>query len=223
MMEFVNAGRSDKTPISVHRKPLVSNPCLAPPSQSVISYANSQKLGFAEWDEVRGGWIAYTIHLPQGWRSSVNVVEDCLIMPSKRGKGIKRDAPVDPVVEKASNKPAPSPKKTKARKKGKSTTSVSTSEKKSTTAPIEKPIESTVAPSKAKSVGASLSRRSQVRRVLFLVHRRVREKLVPFLLLWMRNNHLRLQLLHLLGKRSSSLPSFLLVLLVAQGVKVVLR
>ena len=34
---------------------------------------------------------------------------------------------------------------------------MSTSEKKSTTAPKEKPIESTVAPSKAKSVGASLS------------------------------------------------------------------
>jgi hypothetical protein len=66
MVEFVNAGKSEKTPISVHRKPLISYPCLSPPSQSAISYANSQKLGFAEWDEVRGGWIAYTIHLPQG-------------------------------------------------------------------------------------------------------------------------------------------------------------
>ena len=44
MVEFVDAGRSDKTPMSVHRKPLVSNPCIAPPSQSAISYANSQKL-----------------------------------------------------------------------------------------------------------------------------------------------------------------------------------
>jgi hypothetical protein len=162
MVEFVNAGRSDKTPLSVHRKPLVSNPCLAPPSQSAISYVNSQKLGFAKWDEVRGGWIAYTIHLPQGWRSSVNVVEDRLIMPSKRGKRGKRDAPVDQAVEKAPKKLAPSlkktpPKKTKAGKKGKSTTSVLASEKKSAIAPIEKPIESTVAPSKAKSVGASLS------------------------------------------------------------------
>ncbi len=32
MVEFVNAGKSDKTPMSVHRKPLVSNPCLTPPS-----------------------------------------------------------------------------------------------------------------------------------------------------------------------------------------------
>uniref|UniRef100_A0A2N9JB63 Aminotransferase-like plant mobile domain-containing protein n=1 Tax=Fagus sylvatica TaxID=28930 RepID=A0A2N9JB63_FAGSY len=126
-------------------------------TQSMVEF-----LGFAEWDEIKGGWIAYTIHLPQGWRSSVNVMEDRLIMPSKRGKGSKRDALVDQAVEKAPKKPAPSPKKTppkktKAGKKGKSTTSVSASEKKSTTAPKEKPIESTVAPFKAKSVGASLS------------------------------------------------------------------
>jgi hypothetical protein len=48
MVDFVIVGRSDKTPMSVYRKPLVSNPYLAPPSQSAISYANSQKLGFAE-------------------------------------------------------------------------------------------------------------------------------------------------------------------------------
>ena len=66
MVGFVDAGRSEKTPISVHRKPLISYPCLSPPSQSVISYANSQKLRFVEWDEARGGWIAYTIHLLEG-------------------------------------------------------------------------------------------------------------------------------------------------------------
>uniref|UniRef100_A0A2N9EGL6 Aminotransferase-like plant mobile domain-containing protein n=1 Tax=Fagus sylvatica TaxID=28930 RepID=A0A2N9EGL6_FAGSY len=164
MVEYVNVGRGDKAPISVHRKPQTSNPCLAPPSQSAISYANSQKLGFAEWDEVRGGWIAYTIHLPECWRNSVNIVEDRLIMPSKRGKGSKRDAPVDLVVEKASKKPAlspkkTSPKKTKAGKKGKSTTSVLVSRNKSTTALVETPIESTATPSKAKSVGASLSKK----------------------------------------------------------------
>ena len=32
MVEFVIAGRSDKTPMSVHRKPLVSNPYFTPPS-----------------------------------------------------------------------------------------------------------------------------------------------------------------------------------------------
>uniref|UniRef100_A0A2N9GEM6 Aminotransferase-like plant mobile domain-containing protein n=1 Tax=Fagus sylvatica TaxID=28930 RepID=A0A2N9GEM6_FAGSY len=108
MVEFVIAGRSDKTPMSVHRKPLVSNPYLTPSSQSAISYANSQKLGFAKWDGVRGGWIAYTIHLPEGWRNSVNVVEDRLIMLSKRGKWGKREAPVDLAVEKTSKKPTPS-------------------------------------------------------------------------------------------------------------------
>uniref|UniRef100_A0A2N9IU44 Aminotransferase-like plant mobile domain-containing protein n=1 Tax=Fagus sylvatica TaxID=28930 RepID=A0A2N9IU44_FAGSY len=130
-------------------------------TQSMVEFVSAGRGDKAPLS-IHRGWIAYTIHLPQGWRSSVNVVEDRLIMPSKRGKGSKRDAPVDQVVEKAPKKPAPShkktpPKKTKAGKKGKSTTSVSASEKKSTTAPIEKPIESTVTPSKAKSVGASLS------------------------------------------------------------------
>ena len=161
MVEFVDAGRSEKTPISVHRKLLISYPCLSPPSQSVISYANSQKLRFVEWDEARGGWIAYTIHLLEGWRSSVTIVEDRLIMPSKCGKGGKRDAPVDQTVEKAPKRPAPSlkktlPKKTKAGKKGKSTASALASVKRSTIALIEKPIESTVAPPKTKSVSASL-------------------------------------------------------------------
>ena len=64
-------------------------------------------------------------------------------MPSKCGKGRKRDASVDLVVEKASKKPAPSPKKTppkktKARKKGKSTALASAFEKKPTTAYLEK-------------------------------------------------------------------------------------
>jgi hypothetical protein len=167
MVEFVNAGRSDKTPMSVHRKPLVSNPYLTPPFQSAISYANSQKLGFAEWDVVRGGWVACTIHLPESWRNSVNVVEDRLIMPSKRGKRSKRDAPVDLAVEKTSKKPthsipsskkAPS-KKTKAGKKGKSTPLVPSAAKESTTDPVEEPTESTVAPSKPKSVSASPSKK----------------------------------------------------------------
>ena len=56
-----------------------------------------------------GGWIAYTIYLPACWRDSVNVVEERLIMPSKHGKGNKRDALVDLAVEKASKKLAHSP------------------------------------------------------------------------------------------------------------------
>jgi hypothetical protein len=197
--------------MSVHRKPLISYPCLSPLSQSAISCANSQKLGFMKWDEARGGWIAYTIHLPQGWRSSVTVVDDRLIVPSKPGKGSKREAPMDQAIEKAPKEAASSPKKTsvkktKAGKKGKST----------------------VAPPKAKSVQnqerMQVSRlRSQARRALLLVHRRDRKRPTFLPLLRMRNHHLRLRLLHLLRKRSSLLPSFLLVLPAAQGVKVVLR
>jgi hypothetical protein len=164
MVEYVNVGRGDKAPISVHCKPQTSNPCLSPPSQSAISYGNNQKLGFAEWDEIRGGWIAYIIHIPERWRNSVNIMEERLIMPSKRGKGSKRDAPVDLAVEKASKKSAPSPKKThpkkmKTGKKGKSTTLASVPKKKSTTASIESPIESTATLSKAKSVAASSSKK----------------------------------------------------------------
>ena len=67
-------------------------------------------------------------------------MDDRLIIPSKRGKGSKREAPVDQAVEKAPKELAPSPKKTsvkktKAGKKGKSM----------------------VAPPKAKSVAASVS------------------------------------------------------------------
>ena len=160
------AGRSDKAPLSVHRKPLVSNPYLTPPSQSAISYANSQKVEFAEWDGVRGGWIAYTIHLPEGWRNSVNVVEDRLIMLSKRGKGSKREAPVDQAIEKTSKKPTPSvpsskkapSKKTKAEKKGKSPLLVPFAARESTTALVEEPIESAVVPPKKKTKAGKESR-----------------------------------------------------------------
>uniref|UniRef100_A0A2N9FHA3 Aminotransferase-like plant mobile domain-containing protein n=1 Tax=Fagus sylvatica TaxID=28930 RepID=A0A2N9FHA3_FAGSY len=161
MVDYVIAGRSDKTPMSVHRKPLVSNPYLTPPSQSAISYANSQKLGFAEWDSARGGWVAYTIHLPEGWRSSVNVVEDRLIMPSKRGKVNKRDAPTDPVFERTPKKSAPTAssskkapsKKAKAAKQGKTPLLVPSAAGASTTALAQGSTKSTVAPSKTKNKG----------------------------------------------------------------------
>ena len=85
-------------------------------------------------------------------------------MPSKRGKGNKRDAPMDVAVEKTSKKPAYShqktpPKKRKAGKKGKSATSVPVSGKRSATTPMEIAIESTTTPSKAKSVVASSSKK----------------------------------------------------------------
>uniref|UniRef100_A0A2N9FUH0 Aminotransferase-like plant mobile domain-containing protein n=1 Tax=Fagus sylvatica TaxID=28930 RepID=A0A2N9FUH0_FAGSY len=150
---------SDKTPMSVHRKASVSNPYLAPPSQSAISYANSQKLGFAEWDESRGGWIAYTIHLPEGWRNSVNVVEDHLIMLSKRDKVNKRDAPVDPAIEKTPKKATPSvssskkvsSKKAKAVKKSKPSLLVLSAEKESTAALVQESTKSATAPPKRKT------------------------------------------------------------------------
>uniref|UniRef100_A0A2N9FFF4 Aminotransferase-like plant mobile domain-containing protein n=1 Tax=Fagus sylvatica TaxID=28930 RepID=A0A2N9FFF4_FAGSY len=146
MVDYVIAGRSDKTPMSVHRKPLVSNPYLTPPSQSAISYANSQKLGFAEWDSARGGWVAYTIHLPEGWRSSVNVVN-------------KRDAPTDPVFERTPKKSAPTAssskkapsKKAKAAKQGKTPLLVPSAAGASTTALAQGSTKSTVAPSKRKT------------------------------------------------------------------------
>ena len=102
MNGYVSSGRSSETSLSNHCKPQISNPCLSPPSQSAIAYGNSQKLGFAEWDETRNSWIAYTTHLPKGWKGLVNIAEECLIMPSKRGKGNKRDAPMDLAVEKGS-------------------------------------------------------------------------------------------------------------------------
>ena len=153
------ADRSDKTPMSAHRKPLASNPYLTPPSQSAISYANSQKLGFAEWDSVRGGWVAYTIHLPDGWRSSVNVVEDRLIMPSKRGKVNKRDAPADPVFERTPKKSAPTAssskkvpsKKAKIVKQSKPPLLILSAAGASTMALVQGPTKSAVAPPKRKT------------------------------------------------------------------------
>uniref|UniRef100_A0A2N9HXH9 Aminotransferase-like plant mobile domain-containing protein n=1 Tax=Fagus sylvatica TaxID=28930 RepID=A0A2N9HXH9_FAGSY len=163
MVDYVIAGRSDKTPI--------------------------QKLGFAEWDSARGGWVAYTIHLPEGWKSSVNVVEDRLIMPSKRGKVNKRDAPTDPVFERTPKKSAPtassskkapskkakeeskrasttalaqgstksavapSKRKTRAGKESKSTPSVPSTAEESTEAFMEEPIESAVSPAEKTKVG----------------------------------------------------------------------
>uniref|UniRef100_A0A2N9I4R8 Aminotransferase-like plant mobile domain-containing protein n=1 Tax=Fagus sylvatica TaxID=28930 RepID=A0A2N9I4R8_FAGSY len=159
MVDLVITGRSATTPMSVHRKASVSNPYLAPPSQSAISYANSQKLGFAEWDASRGGWIAYTIHLPEGWRNSVTIVEDRLIMVSKRGQVNKRDAPVDPVFEKTPKKATPSvpsskkvsSKKAKTVKKSKLPLRIPSAAKESTAAHAQEPAKSATAPPKRKT------------------------------------------------------------------------
>uniref|UniRef100_A0A2N9F663 Uncharacterized protein n=1 Tax=Fagus sylvatica TaxID=28930 RepID=A0A2N9F663_FAGSY len=126
MVDFVIAGRSDKTPMSVHRKPLVSNPYLTPPSQSAISYANSQKLGFAEWDSVRGA---------RGMPPRIPAFE----------KTPKKPAPTA-----SSSKKAPS-KKAKAVKQGKSPLLVLSAAEESTTALVQGSTKSAVAPPKRKT------------------------------------------------------------------------
>uniref|UniRef100_A0A2N9H2W2 Aminotransferase-like plant mobile domain-containing protein n=1 Tax=Fagus sylvatica TaxID=28930 RepID=A0A2N9H2W2_FAGSY len=136
MIGYVNSGRSNKAPISSHCKLQISSLCFSPPSQSAIAYDNSQKLGFAEWDETRNGWIVYTTHFPVGWKESVNVVDERLIMPSKRGKGSKKDVLVDLAVEKV---PRP--------------------EKESATTSSETAVESAAAPLKAKGVATGSSKR----------------------------------------------------------------
>ena len=80
-------------------------------------------------------------------------------MPSKRGKGSKREAPVDQAVEKTSKKPVPPvpfpkkgpSKKTIARKKSKSPLLVPSATRASTTALTEEPIESAIVPPKKKT------------------------------------------------------------------------
>uniref|UniRef100_A0A2N9IJU8 Aminotransferase-like plant mobile domain-containing protein n=1 Tax=Fagus sylvatica TaxID=28930 RepID=A0A2N9IJU8_FAGSY len=138
----VFASLQEATPSSPSLAPFIKSRAFAywegKVNRFAIAYGNSQKVGFAEWDETRSGWIAYTIHFPEGWKESVNVIEERLVMPSKRGKGSKRDVPVDSDVEKGSKKRAHSPKKasskkTKAGKKSKSTAPVPRPEKESAT------------------------------------------------------------------------------------------
>ncbi len=62
---------------------------MSPPTQTALSYADRQGLGFAEWDGPRGGWIVYSIKFPPGWKESVKVVEERQKLDSKRGKGSK--------------------------------------------------------------------------------------------------------------------------------------
>uniref|UniRef100_A0A2N9GRW6 Aminotransferase-like plant mobile domain-containing protein n=1 Tax=Fagus sylvatica TaxID=28930 RepID=A0A2N9GRW6_FAGSY len=132
------------------------------------SYGGLPKnLGFAEWDSARGGWVAYTIHLPEGWKSSVNVVEDRLIMPSKRGKAkVAKQGKAPLLVPSAAGASttalaqgatksavAPSKRKTRAGKESKSTPSVPSTAEESTEAFMEEPIESAVSPAEKTKVG----------------------------------------------------------------------
>uniref|UniRef100_A0A2N9FKG6 Aminotransferase-like plant mobile domain-containing protein n=1 Tax=Fagus sylvatica TaxID=28930 RepID=A0A2N9FKG6_FAGSY len=148
MVDLVITGRSATTPMSVHRKASVSNPYLAPPSQSAISYANSQKLGFAEWDASRGGWIAYTIHLPEGWRNSVTIVED------PPHNGFKTWSLRQPMRKNQLSLPLPLLKERQGQgKRGKSLPLVPSAAEGSTAVPLEEPSEYTESPPEKARVG----------------------------------------------------------------------
>ncbi len=86
-------------------------------------------------------------------------------MPSKRGKGNKRDVFMDSAVEKGSKKPAHSPKKasskkTKVGKKSRYAAPLPRPEKKFATTPSETTIVSAATLSKAKGVAMSFSKRN---------------------------------------------------------------
>ena len=104
MADYVNQG-----PLPNHHAHPMETMTLSPPTQTAISYANRQNLGFAEWDSSRDGWILYSTMFPSGWKESVKVVEERLRLDSKRGKGGKKADP-----SKGDSSPAPSKQKPKS-------------------------------------------------------------------------------------------------------------
>jgi hypothetical protein len=76
MADYVNQGRGTRVPLSNHHAHPVETMTLSPPTQTAISYADRQNLGFAEWDGPRDGWILYSTKFPSGWKESVKVVEE---------------------------------------------------------------------------------------------------------------------------------------------------
>jgi hypothetical protein len=90
MADYVNQGRGTRVPLLNHHAHPVETATLSPPTQTTISYADRQNLGFAEWDGPWGGWILYSTKFPSGWKKSVKVVEERLRLDSKRGKGGKK-------------------------------------------------------------------------------------------------------------------------------------
>jgi hypothetical protein len=90
MADYVNQGRGTRVPLPNHHAHPVETMTLSPPTQTAISYADRQNLGFAEWDGSRDGWILYSTKFPSGWKESVKVVEERLRLDSKRGKGGKK-------------------------------------------------------------------------------------------------------------------------------------
>jgi hypothetical protein len=90
MADYVKQGRGTRVPLPNHHAHPVETMTLSPPTQTAISYAERQNLGFAEWDGSRDGWILYSTMFPSGWKESVKVVEERLRLDSKRGKGGKK-------------------------------------------------------------------------------------------------------------------------------------
>uniref|UniRef100_A0A2N9GKF6 Aminotransferase-like plant mobile domain-containing protein n=1 Tax=Fagus sylvatica TaxID=28930 RepID=A0A2N9GKF6_FAGSY len=90
MADYVKQGRGTRVPLPNHHAHPMETTTLSPPTQTAISYAERQGLGFAEWDGSRDGWILYSTAFPSGWKESVKVVEERLRLDSKRGKGGKK-------------------------------------------------------------------------------------------------------------------------------------
>jgi hypothetical protein len=90
MADYVKQGRGTRVPLPNHHAHPLETMTLSPPTQTAISYAERQGLGFAEWDGSRDGWILYSTAFPSGWKESVKVVEERLRLDSKRGKGGKK-------------------------------------------------------------------------------------------------------------------------------------
>ncbi len=66
MADYIGQGRGTKVPLLNHHAHPVETATLSPPTQTAISYADRQNLGFAEWDGPRGGWILYSTKFPSG-------------------------------------------------------------------------------------------------------------------------------------------------------------
>jgi hypothetical protein len=67
MADYIGQGRRTGVPLPNHHAHPVETMTLSPPTQTAISYADRQNLGFAEWDEPQCGWILYSTKFPSGW------------------------------------------------------------------------------------------------------------------------------------------------------------
>ena len=163
MADYIGQGRGIRIPLLNHHAHPIETVTLSPPTQTAISYADRQNLGFAEWDGPQSGWILYSTKFPSGWKESVKVVEERQKLDSKRGKGGKK---VD------SSKGAPSPATVKQGSKSAAKT-LSRRPKvvmnRSIIPPSELEDTSPVAPGTSKK---SVAGSSKTHRSLMLVHQR---------------------------------------------------